>query len=177
MFKIQYSKSELSPDSFDIVNLSSEEIPREIMDILVQFENSILSLVDNHIDFPFLQGYIKGNKLFNQVKAEFGLESKDLFFISNHPNYLGTDLINNYLDSLKTFEVYFVFVAGEMADGWLNSKVSKSHLIEITKKMLSVTEYHGKVDLNILEIIGSDKFSLVQSNPGSRKIRWRVKKI
>ena len=177
MFNIQYSISELSQDSFDIINISSQEIPDDILEVLSEFENSILSLVDKHTDFPFLQGYIKGNKLFNKVKIRCALKSRDIYFISNHPNYLGTDLINNYLDSLKTLEVYFVFITGEMAYGWLNSKVSKSHLIEITKKMLSVTEYQGKIVLNILEIIGSDNFSLVQSNPGSKKIRWRVKKI
>jgi len=176
MFQYVISEILITGDEVLLHQLGSEALHAEIVEMLNSFEDEVLNESDSLGSFSFLQGRISGNRLFNSSKSNL---TKDLeaYFVSNHPKYVGTDLIYTYLKSILEKDTHFVFISGYLQEGWLNSKVSKNHLIDCISVLVKLTEFKEPIKFLVVEIIDSTRFKLVQHNPGVNKIRWAVKKI
>jgi hypothetical protein len=176
MFQYEILEISITEDNILLCPLEIDAIPSGIVKMLNLFEDDVLLKSDSLDSFSFLQGKISGNKLFNSAKSNL---SKDLdsFFVSNHPKYMGTDLIYTYLKSILETDAYFVFISGYLQQGWLNSKVSKNHLIDCITELVKLTKFNEPIKFFVVEILDSTRFRIVQHNPGVNKIRWAVKKI
>lgn len=175
MFQFTISEISIIRDKVLVHPIETEVLHPEIDEMLNVFENEVLNESDLLDSFSFLQGKISGNKVFNSSKSVL---SRDLeaYFVSNHPKYIGTDIIYTYLRSILEKETYFVFISGYLQEGWLNSKVSKNHLIDCISELVSLTKFKEPIKFIVIEIFDSTSFKLVQHNPGVNKIRWAVKR-
>ena len=154
MFQYELSKISINGENVLVSPFKNGALHIEIVEMLNIFEDEVLSKSDSLESFSFLQGRISGNKLFNSSK--FNL-SKDLeaYFVSNHPKYVGTDLIYTYLKSMLEKDTYFVFISGYLQEGWLNSKVSKDHLIDCISELVKLTKFKESINLFLIEIIAN----------------------
>lgn len=176
MFQYVISEISISEDEVLLHPLEMEALHHEIEEMLNVFENNVLNESDTLDSFSFLQGRISGNKLFNSSKSSLSIDL-EAYFVSNHPKYIGTDLIYTYLRSVLEKDTYFVFISGYLQEGWLNSKVSKNHLIDCISELVKLTKFKEPIKFIVIEIFDSTRFKLVQHNPGVNKVRWAVKKI
>lgn len=175
MFQFTISEISIIRDKFLVHPLETEVLRPEIDEMLNIFENEVLNESDLLDSFSFLQGKISGNKVFNSSKSVLS-EDLEAYFVSNHPKYIGTDIIYTYLRSILEKDTYFIFISGYLQEGWLNSKVSKNHLIDCISELVNLTKFKEPIKFIVIEIFDSTSFKLVQHNPGVNKIRWAVKK-
>ena len=157
--------------------ISQKEIPRALVVILEHFEDAILERVEGIDDFKYLLSEINGLDIFEGLKSELGDEFNNIFFITVHPNYLGSRLITCFLDYFQTCVPYFVFISPSWNEKWLNSKVNQSHLVDLVKVFCAKMEIDKPKVFGTVNIYGSSRFDLVQSNKGNKRLkRWKIQR-
>lgn len=165
---------------YDIINsvleetyVNKEEVDIEILHLLADFENKVFNELSSLPDFKYIQGAIGGNRIFNQAKSRQELKDTESFLFSTHPKYIGTDLITTYLESFLKNRTYCVFFTGQWRDSWLNSRISKEHLLEMVSKVSDLTNL-SNLCFYTLEIYASNVFDVEQINTGITTPRWKV---
>jgi len=176
MFQFDCYCYEISRSGVSSSLISANELNPKLFLLLQNFEERVFERLNLLSDFKYIQGSIGGASIFNQCKNQAGLNNEDVFLISNHPNYIGTDLIHKYFQTFSEKETYCVFFAGFWQKQWLNSQVNKEHLLETLEQMLKVTGTNKVIRFYTIELYASDEFSIKQINLGSSRPRWKAQR-
>ena len=174
MFKFDCINYNINRLTSEETLVSLEELNPQIQRLLENFEIDVFEALLKKSDFKYIQSEIQGAARFNNCKRNVHLIEEEVFLVSNHPNYIGTDLINRYLDSFKRKETYCIFFSGSWQSTWLNSPVSRAHLINSLEKLLSVTNSNENFNFYTIELYASSIFDIKQINIGSKKPRWKA---
>lgn len=178
MFKFDCINYNINRLTSEEALVSLEELNPQIQRLLENFEIEVFEELLKKSDFKYIQSAIGGANRFNDCKQNAHLIEEEVFLVSNHPNYIGTDLITKYLDAFKRKETYCIFFSGSWQSAWLNSKVSRAHLINSLEKLLSVTNSNDNFNFYTIELYASSIFDIKQINIGSKTARWKaIKRI
>lgn len=177
MFHFDSFQYQINDEGVVETQIDSLAVPFPILSVLEMYEKEICMKLENCQAFKYVQGETNGANLFNNCKNEFDLGDYDIYLFSNHPNYIGTDLINDYFTSFKKKHTYCVFVTGAMSKSWMNSKINKGHLIEMVKSVYKVFCLSEPIVFKTIELYASTEFEFQIANQGMKNPLWKIKKI
>ena len=177
MFHFDSFQYQVNDEGLVETQIDSLSIPPGIMSVLDLFEQQVYSKLENCRAFKYVQGETNGAILFNLCKSEVDLGGDNIYLFSNHPNYIGSDLINDHFTSFKQKNTYCVFVSGAMGKAWMNSKINKGHLIEMVKAIYEVFSLSEPIKFRTIELYASTEFEFQIANQGMKNPLWKIKKI
>lgn len=176
MFKFDYKIVICSQKDISITNESRHKLKSDISSVLNSFEENVYDKLINIQDFDYVQGTVGAFRLFNQLKKQFN-NSYEIQIITQHPNFIGSKLIEELIPSIYNGkELYLVYFKDEISLPWLNSKANSSQLINSLKQLLKIASLKSEIEINIIEIFGSEKMNFIQVNTGNKNNpRWKIK--
>ena len=173
MFQLDCYRFKIDKDGINKTYINTNELNPKIRLLLGEYEKKVARRLKELTDFKYVQGAVRGAKLFNECRDSAGLENEEVFLVSAHPKYIGSDLINKYLPAFNQSETYCVFYSGNWRRGWLDSRVDKENLLEVLEKLLSITTTDKTFEFHTIELHSSSLFKIQQVNLGSQKPRWK----
>lgn len=176
MFKFDFKVVTCSHSDISISNESRHKLKSDISSVLNSFEEKVYEKLINIQDFDYVQGTVGAFRLFNQLKMHFN-DSYDIQIITQHPNYIGSKLIDEFIPSIYNGkELYLVYFKDEISLPWLNSKANSSQLINSLRQLLKIASLKREITINIIEVFGSEKMNFIQINTGNKNNpRWKIK--
>ena len=175
MFKYSFKKLVVRNNALSIETPSKKEIHVSVLNLLKSYEDMVYAELAKHNDFKYVQSTVGAFSLFNNLKKTVA-SSINIEMMTRHPNFVGGILINNLIPSCysgkETFALYF---KGDFGACWLNSQAKSENLISEIKKLLSVSFLKKDIELNLIEVFGSDKLIFTETQPGTKSKRWSIK--
>ena len=144
--------------------------------LLEKFETIVFDSLSKVYDFKYVQSTIKAKDLFDDLKKDLDNNLK-IEMITQHPNYTAGILINNLIPNIyKGVEVFVLYFIDDFGKTWKNSQTKSSKLIFELKELLEISDLKKDIEINVLEISGSEKLVFSESQIGADDKRWKLKK-
>lgn len=172
MFKFSKEVIYIRDGAINLQREPDNQLESDIINVLSVFEEKVFSGLQSSGPFKYIQGTVKASLLFDEAcKILF---NPSLFFITQHPSYIGDILINKILCS-ENRKVYLVFVGDGMKEFWLNSHIKFNDVYSRVLALSDVATIKRNLEITCITLESSSKITVERINLGAKYPLWQLK--
>ena len=178
MFLFNLRRISIKKNVFNVESLNSKMLNSNVVSLLNDFEEDVFKELKSSLkyDFKYVQSEIKGSTLFNKHKKKLPKEIT-VEMITQHPNYIAGTLINKLIPrSFSGNNLFVLYFVSDFKDTWLNSETKPKDLFQNIIQLMKISELKQDIEINLIEVFGSEKLKFIESQKGASKKRWMLKK-
>ena len=177
MFKFIESQLVINKNGFCFKE-GANSTDSQILSFLNLYEKTVYDYVKNQggsFFFKYLQGKLPKNLLESAFSSHFGEKSNyNVFFLTQHPSFVGGILINFFLDYVEDKKNYIITYESPLAENWLNSGVDYMDVVNGFKILSKKAGLKKGVNINFIRIFKSSLINFRQVNAGSSKPLFKI---
>jgi len=177
MFKFLESQLVINKNGFNFKE-SANSSDSQILSFLDFYEKSVYDYVKNQGDdffFKYLQGKLPKNLLESAFSNYFGGKSDyNVFFLTQHPSFVGGILINFFLDCVEDKKNYIITYESPLSENWLNSGVDYMDVVNSFRILNKKVDLKKGVNISFIRIFKSSLINFRQFNLGSSKSLFKI---